>query len=420
MIYRFCLYGLLKNQRYFASFWILAFLDKGLSFAMIGLLIGFREISVALLEIPTGAVADTIGRRWAMILSHVAYVAAFLTFGFTTSIGALFVAMFAFAIGEAFRTGTHKAIIFAWLKSQGREKEKTHIYGITRSWSQMGSAVSVIVAAVLVFWLEDYSVIFWVSALPAALNIVNFLSYPKSLDFPVDRKPDRTGTLRLLWHAALQCFTSKNLRRPITESMAYEGMYGASKDYLQPLIQNIALALPLFVAWETTQRTAILIAAVYAVLYVLGSFASRYSGPITTALGNEQKASRYLWAAYGAAFALLLVATMTTWTGLAIVSFITLAVMQNIWRPILIGRVADQADEHAMATVLSVESQAKSIGIAVIAPVLGLAVDRMPAAYQFTPIAILGIAITAMALLSSSETASPEITDENHANRSPS
>ncbi|PQO33284.1 MFS transporter [Blastopirellula marina] len=420
MIFRFCLYGFLKNQRYFAPFWILAFLDKGLSFAMIGLLIGFREVSVALLEIPTGAVADTVGRRWAMILSHVAYVAAFLTFGFSTSIVALFVAMFAFAVGEAFRTGTHKAIIFAWLKSQGREKEKTHVYGITRSWSQMGSAISVVAAAVLVFWLEDYSVIFWVSAIPAALNIVNFLSYPKSLDFPTDKKPDRAGTMLLLWQATLQCFTSQNLRRPITESMAYEGMYGASKDYLQPLIQNIALALPLFAAWETTQRTAILIAAVYAVLYVLGSFASRYSGPITLALGNELKASRYLWAAYGAAFVLLLVATITTWTGLAIVSFVVLAVMQNIWRPILIGRVADQADEHAMATVLSVESQAKSIGIAVIAPILGLAVDQMPADYQFTPIALLGIAITMVALLSPSETVASPVADENQEPHAPS
>ncbi len=407
MIYRFCFYGLLKNQRYFAPFWILAFLDKGLSFATIGLLIGFREICVALLEIPTGAAADTIGRRWAMILSHVAYVVAFWTFGFTTSVAAVFVAMFAFSIGEAFRTGTHKAIIFAWLKSQGREKEKTQIYGITRSWSQMGSAISVIIAAVLVFWLEDYSVIFWISAVPTSLNIVNFLGYPKSLDFSGEKKPNRQAAMLALWQATLQCLTSRNLRRPITESMAYEGMYGASKDYLQPLLQNVALALPLFAAWEETQRTAILIAVVYAILYVLGSFASRYSGPIALALGNEQKAARYLWAAYGAAFALMLVGTMTPWSGLAIGCFIVLAVMQNLWRPILISRVADEADDHAMATVLSVESQAKSLGISILAPILGLAIDHMPSHYQFAPIAILGMVIAAVALVTSAQPNQP-------------
>ncbi|WP_158545380.1 MFS transporter [Bremerella cremea] len=408
MIYRFCLYGFLKNQRYFAPFWILAFLDKGLSFATIGILIGFREISVALLEIPTGAVADTVGRRWAMIFSHVAYVAAFLTFGFTTSLYALFVAMFAFSIGEAFRTGTHKAIIFAWLKSQGREKEKTQIYGITRSWSQMGSAISVIIAAALVFWLENYTVIFWISAVPAALNIFNFLSYPSSLDFAGDKKPQRMEAMLSLWQATLSCFTSKNLRRPISESMAYEGMYGASKDYLQPLLQSVALAMPLFTAWENTQRTAILIAVVYAVLYVLGSFASRYSGPIALYLGNEQKAARYLWAAYGGTFALLLLGTITHWSILAIGSFIVLAVMQNIWRPILVSRVADEADEHAMATVLSVESQAKSLGVSLLAPLIGFAIDRMPTEYQLTPIAILGMAIALVALLTSPKLPSPD------------
>ncbi|MEW4453356.1 MFS transporter [Bremerella sp. JC817] len=400
MIFRFCLYGFLKNQRYFAPFWILAFLEKDLTYAMIGLLIGFREISVAVLEIPTGAIADSVGRRGAMILSHVAYVVAFVMFGLASSVAILFVAMFAFAIGEAFRTGTHKAIIFAWLKSQGREREKTHIYGITRSWSQMGSALSVVLAAALVFWLEEYTVIFWISAVPAALNILNFLSYPKSLDFSGDKKPQRENAMRMLWKATLQCFTSPKLRRPITESMGFEGIYGASKDYLQPLIQSAALALPLLVTWEATQRTALLIAAIYAVLYLLGSFASRYAGPFSLRFENEQNAAMSLWLAYAATFGILLLGTVTSWTGLAIFSFVVLAIMQNLWRPILISRVADEANDDAMATVLSVESQAKSIGIAIIAPVLGIAVDQMPPDYRFAPIALLGIAIAVGALVS--------------------
>ena len=408
MIYRFCLYGVLKNQRYFAPFWILAFLDKGLSYATIGLLIGFREICVAVLEIPTGAIADVVGRRGAMILSHVAYVAAFLTFGFSTSVAALFVAMFAFSIGEAFRTGTHKAIIFAWLRSEGREKEKTNVYGITRSWSQIGSAISVVIAGVLVYWLQNYSVIFWISAIPAALNIVNFLGYPATFDHSGETKPNRKQAMLNLWKATLQCFTSQNLRRPIVESMAYEGMYGASKDYLQPLIQTAALALPMLTAWDNTQRTAAMIAAVYATLYLLGSFASRYSGPISAAVGDENKAARLLWLIYGASFGLLLLGTITVWTGLAIFSFVVLGVMQNLWRPILVSRVADQAEETAMATVLSVESQAKSLGTSLIAPVIGLAIDLMPKQYQFAPIAVMGICVATLAFVTSPRASSSE------------
>ena len=61
MLFRFSLYGFLKNQTYFEPFLILAFREKGLSFFQIGLLIGFREVCVNLFEVPSGAVADLYG-----------------------------------------------------------------------------------------------------------------------------------------------------------------------------------------------------------------------------------------------------------------------------------------------------------------------------------------------------------------------
>ena len=55
MLARFSLYGFLKNQRYFEPFLVLAFLEKGLSFLDIGLLVAFREATVIAFEIPSGA-----------------------------------------------------------------------------------------------------------------------------------------------------------------------------------------------------------------------------------------------------------------------------------------------------------------------------------------------------------------------------
>ena len=85
-----------------------------------------------------------------MIVSFVAYIASFAVFGVAKELAMLFVAMFLFGIGEAFRTGTHKAMIFTWLRAQGRLDERTRVYGYTRSWSKIGSAVSVVLAAVIV------------------------------------------------------------------------------------------------------------------------------------------------------------------------------------------------------------------------------------------------------------------------------
>ena len=182
MLFRFSLYGFLKNQTYFEPFLILAFLEKDLSFFQIGILIGFREVCINIFEIPSGAVADLYGRRRSMIFSFLAYIASFLVFGYSASFAALFLAMFAFALGDSFRTGTHKAMIFEWLRIQGREDERTRVYGFTRSWSKMGSAVSVVVASAFIFTGARYSDIFLLAVIPYALNIVNFMGYPKELE----------------------------------------------------------------------------------------------------------------------------------------------------------------------------------------------------------------------------------------------
>ena len=174
MLRRFCLYGFVKNQKYFEPFLYLALLEK-LSFAGVGMLIGFRELCVIVMEVPSGAIADVLGRRRSMIISHLSYIAAFLTFAFSAETWQLFGAMFLFSIGEAFRTGTHKAMIFAWLNRENRGDEKIKVYGQTRSWSQLGSALSIAIGATLVFVTQRYDIVFMLSTVPYAINIVNFL-----------------------------------------------------------------------------------------------------------------------------------------------------------------------------------------------------------------------------------------------------
>ena len=131
MLFRFSLYGMLKNQRYYDPFLILAFREKGLSFLQIGILIGFREIVMNLFEVPSGAVADLYGRRRSMIFSFSAYIASFVTFALSSSLSLLFGGMFFFSLGEAFRSGTHKGDDFRLAPVRGtigRENEGLRLH----------------------------------------------------------------------------------------------------------------------------------------------------------------------------------------------------------------------------------------------------------------------------------------------------
>jgi len=375
MIKRFSLYGFLKNQRYFEPFIILFFLDSGLSFTQIGFLIAFRELFINLIEVPSGAIADLFGRRRSMILAFIAYIIAFVVFGFSQAYWHFFIAMFFFATGEAFRTGTHKAMIFTWLRLEGRSDEKTRVYGYTRSWAKIGSAVSVVLASGLVLLTNNYAHVFFFTIVPYLAGLINFMTYPRELEGQPAEGVSFRDVLRHLWECLRDSLSVKRLRRLIVESMAFEGVFKAAADYLQPVIKNAALLIPILVYWEDTRRSAILVGVVYLILYLLSAYASRSSHRVTRYAGGEERGSRLLWKVSFITYLALIPLLFFQYYYIAIVGFIALYIVQNFWRPILISRFDAFATEAQGATVLSIESQAKSVSTMVVAPILGAMVD---------------------------------------------
>lgn len=375
MLIRFSLYGFLKNQRYFEPFLYLVLLEYGLTFLEIGLLVGFREICVSLFEVPSGALADSLGRRKLMILSFAAYIAAFATFAISAAMPALYAAMLLLAWGDASRSGTHKAMIFEWLRREDRQAEKVKVYGYTRSWSKLGSALSVLLAASFVCLADSYAHIFWYSIPPYILGIVNFLGYPSYLDG--DREANAKIGLWAHFRAALVCcWQQLPLRRLCAESMTFEGSYKALKDYLQPLLAAMALSALSLPALSDTQRTALAVGLVYMILHVLASWASRQAHRVSQWHGGEEPAAQFIWQASVGISAILAAACWWEIHALIITLFVALAMLQNIWRPVLMARFDAHTTSANSATILSVESQCKSAGAFLLAPLFGFCVDQ--------------------------------------------
>jgi len=388
MIFRFSLYGFLKNQRYFEPFLFLAFLEKGLDFTDIGLLIAVRELTTNLLEIPSGAVADVISRRFSMILSFGAYIVAFTTLGYASDMNLLYLGMLFFGVGEAFRSGTHKAMIFAWLRSQDREDERVKIYGYTRSWSKYGSAVSVALAAPIVLFTDSYEWIFLAAIVPYALNIVNFLGYPQDLDEAAG-VVSMSEVVRHAGRTVSDSVRRPRLRRLFFESMGFDGVFAATKDYLQPVLAALALTLAVswvsLEDWSETQQAALLVGPVYIVLHLLSGAASKRSHLVSDRAGNEGRAARWLWGISVLVFAGLTISGFTGFLIGAVVAFVALNVLHNLWRPVLISRFDTHGSAIQGASLLSVESQARRVATMIMAPILGYGVDAAIAAESVNP-----------------------------------
>jgi hypothetical protein len=152
------------------------------------------------------------------------------------------------------------------------------------------------------------------------------------------------------------------------------------------------------------QRVAVGVGAVYFVLYMLSSFAARGAGAFAKRTGGEDRAARLLWVTDLLVFAMMAAGIVWGFPPAIIVAFVLLAIFQNFWRPILVSRVAAHAESSQTATVLSIESQAKMLFIALAAPALGWSVDLITTvdeSLRFLPIAGLGLFVAAMMLLTS-------------------
>jgi hypothetical protein len=209
--------------------------------------------------------------------------------------------------------------------------------------------------------------------------------------------------------AAIACSVQKPaLRRLMTESMSFEGVFHASKDYLQPLLAAAATAW--FAVqldadanttsdWSELQRTTLLIAPVYLCLHLMSAFASRRAHRLVQAVGgDEARAARVLWSLTAALFVGLLIGELANVAAVSIAAFVLLHVVQNLWRPILISRIDQATDNANSAVTLSVESQARRMATIVLAPLFGFAIDTTSRgdagqAGIYWPIAVVGCAL---------------------------
>ncbi len=375
--YRFCLYGFFKNLRFFEAFLILFFLEKGLSFFAIGMLYAVREITVTIFEIPSGVIADAFGRRRTMILAFIFYIISFIVFFFAHSYYGFLLAMILFSLGEAFRSGNHKAMIFHYLSSKGWEDQKVHYYGNTRSWSQMGSAVSALSGAAIIFISGSYRYIFLFSVLPYILDLILVASYPRFLDGNM-QKAD-WGRVKQnfteIFHSLISALKIRKVLSIIGSLSVYSGYYKAVKDYLQPVIAVWALSLPLMLNFTNEQRSSVLVGLVFFVVYLLSSVASRSSGRFSEKFISFSAPLNFTMV-FGLICGILsgVFFSMELWVP-SVLIFIMVYMIENIRKPVGVAFLGSSVNKNVLASVLSVDSQAKSLIAAALAPLMGIFAD---------------------------------------------
>lgn len=369
-IKKFSAYGFLKNLTFFEPYLLVYLMGNGISLLEIGILISIKEIMVNVFEVPSGIIADYFGRKKELCTCFLFYIISFIFFSLSTSFLLAAVAMGFFGLGEAFRSGTHKAMIYTYIEKMNWENHKAYIYGRTRSFSQLGSAISAILGIFIIIYLPKSSYIFLVSIVPYIIDFILIATYPNYLD-----KSDICNTgIRSVSSMVKRSITNlkakKRLRTLLYSNGVFESMISCTKDFIQPIFEFIIIGSGILVisSISSENNLKIILGISYFLIHILSALASRNSFRLRCfKTGYWWLNSLYL----SLSIIFLLLSILINQVILVLVLFVLMYLLLNLRKPIYVDIIDYNMEKYERATILSFSSQLKSLFTIVMAPIIG-------------------------------------------------
>ncbi len=392
--FKFCAYGFLKNLKFFEIFIMLFLLNKlGHNYSKVGILYSTLLLTRAVLEIPSGVIADALGRKGSMIFSYGLYIFSFLTFYLAKTYLFLFVPIVLFAVADSFRTGTHKAMIFDYLKINNWENAKTQYYGQTRSWSKIGSAVSVIGAILIQLFYHNFEIVFLFSIVPYLIGLVLLITYPRQLNGEISPNLNIRKKIFNSFKASYQEFKNLKQIKQIFSLSYYFGLHRSLKDYLQPVIFSFAFTLPFNLELSHENQKIIILGTLYFIIYLISSVSSRNAYKIPKYFNSTSRSINLI-----ALAGILTSFFIAIFYGLKLyliagLLFIPLFAFSDLQRPSVVSYISENYNPKIMATVLSVESQIGSLVGALLALLAGFITEYVNLALGIGTVSVLSFVL---------------------------
>ncbi len=135
-----------------APFWLIYLNKIGLTFEQISFLVITNHIAVVLFEIPTGAIADTYGRKFSVALSLMLSAITSIGIYFTTSFSLLLLFFTLSGLGATFMSGAFDSWFAESCYSVKKDIDLTKYWGKLTSFSYLGGTLGFLLGSVLIHY----------------------------------------------------------------------------------------------------------------------------------------------------------------------------------------------------------------------------------------------------------------------------
>ncbi len=349
-------------------------LFKGLSYAQIMLLQSISAIAVFAFEVPTGAIADKVSRKFSLTLSGVFFIVALFLYIITHSFIIFALAEVLFGIGMTLRSGADSAILYESLCRLKREKEYQKVEGHAASIVFLGQAVGSVISGFI--YKFDHFMPFWSSMIFVAMaSSVAFLF--------TDSKPEKSEhnyivhiiksagitlkTPRILWTVAFSAFMGFIFR---TSFWLY-----------QPYFKQIDID----VQWFGVIFFFFNLVAAFASKYLVNHYKDKRPRHILLILAGIITISFLVPSLFVSKFMLVVLASQQ--------------IVRGMYQPTLRFYINHQIGDKYRATVISMVSLSASLGFAIFSPFVGISLDESGTIPTYFWMGIVGAGGTLLLIL---------------------
>ncbi len=376
----FYLFRLLATSYLWVPIFVFFLAERGLDWGDVNILGAIYCLVVILVEIPTGAFADRIGRRKSMMAGALAMVAACLTAYWAYSFSMFVVAEVLAAVSMSLCSGADSAYLFDLLDDNGRSNEYAHHEGRASGWHFAGQTMAFAAGGLLatIDLALPYLVTAGVSG--AAFIVALFMKGERAAITERKLKPARVEAREYFRHmreALGDAWSNKSLLWVIVYAAVVFVLLTATKYLYQPFLQSHGFDY-------------VEVGFIFAGAYLVASLVAHMANSLRRAYGEDVLVWGVL-GTLGVSF-LLLNQVRSEWVMLLL---LVQAVAMGLYSPLikpLLNREISNSDRRA--TVLSIESIARRtlmIGV-VFGPIAGF-YDPSAALYWCGGVGLAGFAI---------------------------
>ena len=190
----------------------LLLLGRGLTLVQISLIESIVIGTIFLMEVPTGVLADRVGRKWSIFASTVLLMSAEFIFIFARGFEwYVFIALLT-GTGFAFASGAMEALIYDSLPEKGRDDAMKRAMGRVNSFAQIAFIIAPILGGLIIGDATVENFIPAIALTVLALLLGAFVSVTLR-EPPVDSTEKKAGSMTLLRDGVSLLLTQPRLRR---------------------------------------------------------------------------------------------------------------------------------------------------------------------------------------------------------------